>query len=266
VSRLRAKRPFAEPAAVLAYLSRYTHRVAISNTRLVSMQGESIGFRWKDYRTKGRTRYKTMTLRCWPTYGDNLDASRRLLNLQPAPAPTNDADVHDDRSGEQPRFLCHRCGRPPMAACARSPIQRPNNLAAAHDCPSCGAPASQSTPSARMRTPQITAHRDPGASSNPHSDLDRGSASVPRFPPLRLVRHLPSGRAMPRPASCSGQVSGNPKHKRTLKKRRIASPLASVNPRSCTSRRTPDAPFACQTDCGPFAGSAPQRLDGARPK
>jgi hypothetical protein len=57
-----AKRPFAGPAAVLAYLSRYTHRVAISNSRLVSMDGSSISFRWKDYRAKGRTRPKTMTL------------------------------------------------------------------------------------------------------------------------------------------------------------------------------------------------------------
>ena len=57
-----AKRPFAGPHAVLAYLSRYTHRVAISNSRLVSMDERGVTFRWKDYRAKGRTRYKTMTL------------------------------------------------------------------------------------------------------------------------------------------------------------------------------------------------------------
>ena len=57
-----AKRPFAGPAAVLAYLSRYTHRVAISNQRLVAMDERGITFRWKDYRASGRTRYKTMTL------------------------------------------------------------------------------------------------------------------------------------------------------------------------------------------------------------
>ncbi|MCX7177178.1 MAG: IS91 family transposase [Proteobacteria bacterium] len=57
-----AKRPFAGPAAVLAYLSRYTHRVAISNRRLVAMDARGVTFRWKDYRAKGRTRYKTMTL------------------------------------------------------------------------------------------------------------------------------------------------------------------------------------------------------------
>ena len=57
-----AKRPFAGPQAVLAYLSRYTHRVAISNRRLVSVDEHGVTFRWKDYRAKGRTRQKTMTL------------------------------------------------------------------------------------------------------------------------------------------------------------------------------------------------------------
>ncbi len=57
-----AKRPLAGPQAVLAYLSRYTHRVAISNRRLVRMDETGVTFRWKDYRAKGRTRHKTMTL------------------------------------------------------------------------------------------------------------------------------------------------------------------------------------------------------------
>jgi rubrerythrin len=57
-----AKRPFAGPDAVLAYLSRYTHRVAISNRRLLSLDARGVTFRWKDYRAKGRTRHKTMTL------------------------------------------------------------------------------------------------------------------------------------------------------------------------------------------------------------
>jgi len=57
-----AKRPFAGPEAVLAYLSRYTHRVAISNSRLLAMDDRGVTFRWKDYRAEGRTRQKTMTL------------------------------------------------------------------------------------------------------------------------------------------------------------------------------------------------------------
>ena len=57
-----AKRPFAGPEAVLAYLSRYTHRVAIANSRLLALDERGVTFKWKDYRAKGRTRHKTMTL------------------------------------------------------------------------------------------------------------------------------------------------------------------------------------------------------------
>jgi hypothetical protein len=48
-----AKRPFAGPKAVLAYLSRYTHRVAISNSRLIRLDDDGVTFRWKDYRARG---------------------------------------------------------------------------------------------------------------------------------------------------------------------------------------------------------------------
>jgi hypothetical protein len=57
-----AKRPFGGPEAVLAYLSRYTHRVAISNSRLIKADRTGVTFRYKDYRLKGRERYRTMTL------------------------------------------------------------------------------------------------------------------------------------------------------------------------------------------------------------
>ena len=57
-----AKRPFAGPQAVLAYLSRYTHRVAIANSRLIGFDDNGVTFRWKDYRAKGRERHKVMTL------------------------------------------------------------------------------------------------------------------------------------------------------------------------------------------------------------
>jgi hypothetical protein len=57
-----AKRPFGGPEQVLSYLSRYTHRVAIANSRLLSHDGETVSFRYKDYRQKGRQRYKTMAL------------------------------------------------------------------------------------------------------------------------------------------------------------------------------------------------------------
>ena len=58
-----AKRPFNGPEAVLSYLSRYTHRVAISNSRLIKYDESGVTFKWKDYRLNGNNRYKTMTLK-----------------------------------------------------------------------------------------------------------------------------------------------------------------------------------------------------------
>jgi hypothetical protein len=57
-----AKRPFGGPQTVLAYLSRYTHRVAIANSRLIACDRARVTFRWKDYRAEGRDRQKLMTL------------------------------------------------------------------------------------------------------------------------------------------------------------------------------------------------------------
>ena len=57
-----SKRPFGGPEAVLAYLSRYTHRVAISNSRLIAADGKGVTFKVKDYRIEGPGRYTTMTL------------------------------------------------------------------------------------------------------------------------------------------------------------------------------------------------------------
>ena len=57
-----SKPPFGGPEAVLAYLSRYTHRVAISNSRLVSADANTVSFRWKDYRIKSGDRMKVMRL------------------------------------------------------------------------------------------------------------------------------------------------------------------------------------------------------------
>ena len=59
-----AKRPFGGPEAVLAYLARYTHRVAIANSRIIAMDRNGVTFRWKDYRARssGKVWRKTMTL------------------------------------------------------------------------------------------------------------------------------------------------------------------------------------------------------------
>jgi len=106
-----AKPPFAGPDAVLAYLSRYTHRVAISNSRLVAFDERGITFKWKDYREKAAHRQKLMTLEAGEFirrfllhvlpkrfhrirhYGlfanggraENLARARKLLNVQPPP-------------------------------------------------------------------------------------------------------------------------------------------------------------------------------------
>jgi hypothetical protein len=58
-----SKRPFAGPEQVLAYLSRYTHRVAISNSRLIAADATGVTFSYKDYRIEGPGRYNTMTLK-----------------------------------------------------------------------------------------------------------------------------------------------------------------------------------------------------------
>ena len=131
-----AKRPFAGPAAVLAYLSRYTHCVAISNRRLIALDERGVTFRWKDYRAKGTTRYKTMTLgadefmrrfllHVLPGgfhrirhYGllanaqrsDHLDRARALLNVVPDVDASHLADAPAE-SG-QPTFVCPDCGAP----------------------------------------------------------------------------------------------------------------------------------------------------------
>ncbi|MGE0628488.1 MAG: transposase [Hyphomicrobiaceae bacterium] len=67
-----AKEPFAGPRQVLAYLSRYTHRVAISNSRLLKADGEAVTFRVKNYRANGLARTTTMTL-------DTAEFIRRFL-------------------------------------------------------------------------------------------------------------------------------------------------------------------------------------------
>ena len=143
-----AKRPFAGPEAVLAYLSRYTHRVAISNRRLVAMNDEGVSFRWKDYRAKGRTRHKTMTLAAdefmrrfllhvLPTgfhrirhYGllanagrrENLAKARDLLKV-PLPEPVSD----ETATSSVPTFVCRCCGATMriVEIIVRQPIRAP---------------------------------------------------------------------------------------------------------------------------------------------
>ena len=131
-----AKRPFAGPEAVLAYLSRYTHRIAISNSRLVTLDGNGVTFKWKDYRAKGRERTKTMTLEApefirrflihvLPRgfhrirhYGllangnrvANLARARQLLAMPPTETKIDESG--DDAEPQALALPCPRCGGP----------------------------------------------------------------------------------------------------------------------------------------------------------
>ena len=129
-----AKQPFAGPEAVLAYLSRYTHRIAISNHRLVSADADAVAFRWKDYRIKSGDRMKVMWLstsefirrfliHVLPSgfhrirhtgflangiRRDRIEMIRRLLDVDPdADLKADDDQCTDTNEKEQ---ACPKCG------------------------------------------------------------------------------------------------------------------------------------------------------------
>ena len=79
-----AKRPFGGPQAVLAYLSRYTHRVAISNHRLISADGIGVTFKWKDYRIEGAYRLQNHVAR-YPRVHSPLPQPRTAKRLPSHP-------------------------------------------------------------------------------------------------------------------------------------------------------------------------------------
>jgi hypothetical protein len=157
-----AKRPFAGPKAVLAYLSRYTHRVAISNRRLVALDDRGVTFRWKDYRAHGRTRRKTMTLgteefmrrfllHVLPNgfhrirhYGllanarrkNNIATARELLDPPASLRPVDPKTAPASSSSPQPTFVCRHCGAPMLfiETFARAPsIRGPPGSSAHHE-------------------------------------------------------------------------------------------------------------------------------------
>jgi hypothetical protein len=129
---LYTKPPFGGPKAVLTYLSRYTHRVAISNRRLIALDHNGVTFNYKDYRADGRARYKTMTLATHEFirrflihvlpdgfhrirhYGlfasasraDNIARARELLN---APPPQTQSDDAQATKPDDPPTLSHPC-------------------------------------------------------------------------------------------------------------------------------------------------------------
>jgi len=143
-----AKKPFAGPEAVLTYLSRYTHRIGISNRRLVAFDQRGVTFRYKDYRN-GKVRWKSMTLatdefirrflqHILPKgfhrvrhYGlfanaerrDNLKHARAVLQVKPIEPKT---DVAATTTTEKPgSFTCRHCGAPMIVIEVLSPQHAP---------------------------------------------------------------------------------------------------------------------------------------------
>jgi Putative transposase/Transposase zinc-binding domain len=127
-----SKPPFGGPEAVLAYLSRYTHRVAIANSRLIALGDAGVTFKWKDYRANGRERAKVMTLainefirrflihvlpggfhriRHYGLFAnggraENIARARHLLDVPAAQREPSDAGGTDD---SEPQALAHPC-------------------------------------------------------------------------------------------------------------------------------------------------------------
>lgn len=133
---LYTKPPFSSPKHVLEYLSRYTHRVAISNSRLIAYDERGVTFRYKDYRTNGRVRLKTMTLQT-PEFirrflihtlpkalhrirhyglfanarrAHNLEHARSLLNVGINEQVARDYHLNDHSNS--PLYPCPACGAP----------------------------------------------------------------------------------------------------------------------------------------------------------
>jgi hypothetical protein len=152
-----AKAPFGGPEAVLAYLSRYTHRVAISNSRLIAADAKTVKFKWKDYRAEGCDRQKVMTLETGEfvrrfllhvlpsgfhrirhtglfanaARARNIETIRRLLDAEPPDAEptigdTQAAEGPDNRTLRQP---CPCCGGPMIVIETFGPGQTPRSRA-----------------------------------------------------------------------------------------------------------------------------------------
>jgi hypothetical protein len=131
-----SKRPFGGPEQVLRYLARYTHRVAISNRRLIACDDNGVTFKWKDYRLEGPERYKLMTLathefirrflmHVLPAgfhriryYGllasgqraENIARGRELLAVPLLPIEAIKAACNDAKEPQTPKHPCPCCG------------------------------------------------------------------------------------------------------------------------------------------------------------
>ena len=120
----------------MAYLSRYTHRVAISNSRLIALDHNGVTFKWKDYRAKGRERQKIMTLAtnefirrflihvlprgfhrirhyglfAHSTRAGNIERIRKLLAVSARPSDLKAAETNNDKEPRTLSLSCPCCG------------------------------------------------------------------------------------------------------------------------------------------------------------
>lgn len=132
-----SKPPFGGPEAVLTYLSRYTHRVAISNHRLVSADADTVGFRWKDYRIKRGDRQKVMHL-------DTPEFIRRFL-MHVLPDGFHRIRHYGllasgVRRTNLAKIRASLCGQPPKQLPDQEPDQDVSPLILREPCPCCGGP------------------------------------------------------------------------------------------------------------------------------
>jgi hypothetical protein len=223
-----AKRPLAGPKAVLAYLSRYTHRVAISNRRLIAADAKTVTFKVKDYRINGPDRYKTMMLAAHEFirrflihvlpngfhrishYGllasgvkaDNLVLARKLLDVAPPAPEPEDIAAGRPRPLSRARAAARPCASSSYSRQARRDTGRPR-------CP----PPSGSTPHEPgqphspllCRSVSLAQDRPRQRSSEPESRKTQIGLGplLPRYPSLvettarlrdHCARHVISGR------------------------------------------------------------------------
>jgi Putative transposase len=150
-----SKKPFAGPEQVLAYLARYTHRVAIANSRLLDLDQTHVSFRWKDYRDNGAHKSKVMQieiaefirrflLHILPSgfhrirhYGlfanghraEKLALCRSLLDVSPAPMDRNNDDEHGPGTPDYEPSPCPCCGgRMKVFESFNGPLSRPYDV------------------------------------------------------------------------------------------------------------------------------------------
>ena len=188
-----SKRPFGGPKEVLRYLARYTHRVAISNRRLIALDDNGVTFKWKDYRIEGRERYKVMTLAinefirrflihvlpggfhrirhygllASTTRAENIARARELLAVPMLPIEAINAASTNANEPQTPEHPCPCCG-------GRMIIIETFQRAAAR--------------------PNTDRRRHPQSGSTPHDDDDRATTPQSRSP-SSLVLDRPRWRS-----------------------------------------------------------------------